>query len=84
MRTPKLDSYRLRNFFMHFARAAVLLLSLLTEIQHYFKFDGANIDERLRKIWTGMLQIYEVKELYDFRYDAILRDPAPRPPTPSP
>lgn len=82
MRTPELDNYRLRHFFMHFARAAVLLLCLLTEIQHYFKFDGANIDKRLREAWTAMLPIYEVKELYDFRYDAILREPAPETATP--
>jgi hypothetical protein len=77
MRTPELDNYRVRCFSMHFARAAVLLLCLLTEIQHYFKFDGANIDKRLREIWTAMLPIYEVKELYDFRYNAVLREPAP-------
>jgi hypothetical protein len=75
MRTPELDSYRLRHFFMHFARAAVLLLCLLTEIQHRFKFDGANIDKRLREVWNAMLQIYEAKELYDFRYNALLREP---------
>lgn len=77
MRTPQLDDYRLRTFFMHYARAAVLLLSLLTEIQHFFKFDGANIDKRLREIWSAMLRIYEAKELYDFRYGAILRKTAP-------
>jgi len=77
MRTSNLDDFRLRSLFMHFARAAVLLLCLLTEIQHYFKFQGANIDKRLREIWTAMLPIYEVKELYDFRYDSILRERAP-------
>jgi hypothetical protein len=77
MRTPQLDDLRLRSFFMHYARAAVLLLSLLTEIQHHFRFDGANIDKRLREIWTAMLHIYEARELYDFRYNAILREPAP-------
>jgi hypothetical protein len=45
---------------MHFARAAVIFLCLLTEIQHYFKFEGANIDKRLRDIWTAMLAIYEL------------------------
>jgi hypothetical protein len=75
MRTPELDDYRLRHFSMHFARAAVLLLCLTTEIQHYFKFEGANIDRRLREIWTAMLSIYEVRELFDFRYGAILREP---------
>lgn len=77
MRTPELDDFRLRHFFMHYARAAVLLLCLLTEIQHHFKFDGANIDKRLREIWTAMLPIYEAKELYDFRYEALLREPKP-------
>jgi hypothetical protein len=75
MRTPDLDNFALRHFFMHFGRAAALLLCLLTEIQHRFKFDGANIDQRLREIWTAMLGIYEVKELYDFRYNALLRQP---------
>jgi hypothetical protein len=77
MRTPELDNYGLRSLAMHFARAAVLLLCLLTEIQDHFKFQGANIDKRLRETWTAMLAIYEVKELFDFRYDAILREQAP-------
>lgn len=77
MRTPALEGYRLRVFFMHFARAAVLLLCLLTEIQHFFNFDGSNIDRRLWDIWAAMLPIYEAKELYDFRYAAILRNPTP-------
>jgi hypothetical protein len=84
MRTPELDNYRLRHFFMHFARAAVLLLCLLTEIQHYFKFDGANIDTRLRDIWAAMLPIYQAKELYDFRYAALLRNPVTGAATPTP
>lgn len=77
MRTSELDNYRLRHFSMHFARAAVLLLCLLTEIQNYFKFDGANIDKRLREVWTAMIPIYEAKGLYDFRYNGLLREPAP-------
>jgi len=72
MRTAQLDECRLRHFFMHFGRAAGLLLCLLTEMQHFFRFDGSNIDKRLREIWTAMLPIYEVKELYDFRYKDIL------------
>jgi hypothetical protein len=75
MRTPEFDNYRHRHFFMHFARAAVLLLCLLTEIQHYFKFDGANIDDRLREIWAAMLSSFEARELYNYRYGAILRNP---------
>lgn len=76
MRTSKLDNYRLRLFFMHFARAAALLLCLLTEIQHHFRFQGSNVDRRIREIWTAMLPIYEVKELYDFRYGLLIGEPA--------
>lgn len=76
MRTPELDNFGLRSLSMHFARAAVLLLCLLTEVQNHFGFAGANIDKRLRETWTAMLAIYEVKELFDFRYNSILREPA--------
>jgi hypothetical protein len=78
LRTPELDDFRRRHFFMHFTRAAVLLLCLSTEIQHFFLFDGANIDKRLREVWSAMLQIYETKELYDFRYNSLLREPESR------
>jgi hypothetical protein len=61
----------------HFARAAGILLCLLTEIQHYFKFNDANIDERLDQIWTAMLPVEEVRELYDSRFKMMLRRPSP-------
>ncbi len=77
LRNARLDDHQRRQFSMHFARTAALLLCLLTEIQHYFKFEGANIDKRLREIWSAMLEIYEVKELYDFRYNSLLRAPNP-------
>ena len=45
-----------RYMAMHFGRAAGLLLCLLTEIQHYFKFDGADIDKRLEKYGQRLFQ----------------------------
>jgi hypothetical protein len=87
MRNDALDNYSLRNFTMHFGRASGLLLCLLTEIQHYFKFDDSNVDTRLRDIWIAILPMYEIRELYDFRYKSILRIPLPdaaTPPQPTP
>jgi hypothetical protein len=60
---------------MHFARAAGILLCLLTEIQHFYRFDWADIDKRLGKLWGALIRIPEVRELYDFRYKQMLREP---------
>jgi hypothetical protein len=60
---------------MHIGRAAGILLCLLTELQHFYKFDDFDIDKRLRKVWMAMIPLYEVRELYDFRYNTILRAP---------
>jgi hypothetical protein len=65
----------LRLITMHIGRAAGILLCLLTELQHFYKFDDFDIDKRLRKVWMAMIPLYEVRELYDFRYNTILRAP---------
>jgi hypothetical protein len=65
----------LRHITMHIGRAGGLLLCLLTELQHFFKFNDFEIDKRLRQVWTAMVPLYEVRELYDFRYNNILREP---------
>jgi hypothetical protein len=65
-----------RHIAMHIGRTAALLLCLLTEIQHFYKFDGpAEIDKRLAEVWSAMLPAYEVKELYASRYQGLLRKP---------
>lgn len=69
-----------RHLVRHFARAAGLLLCLLTEIQNFYKFDCARIDERLNELWTAMLPLVEVKEFYDLRYKNMLRSQSPRDP----
>ena len=66
-----------RYLAMHFGRTAGILLCLLTEIQHFFSFDGADIDKRLTQIWSAMAPVYEVRELFDFRYKELLKEPLP-------
>ena len=62
---------------MHIGRAAAVLLCLLTEIQHFYKFEGsARIDERLGEIWAAMLPLYEANELYRSRYHSLLKKPS--------
>jgi hypothetical protein len=65
----------LRRITMHIGRAAGLLLCLLTELQHFFRFDDFDIDKRLKAVWEAMVPLYEVRELYEFRYKSILRAP---------
>ena len=66
-----------RHLGMHFARAAGLLLCLLTELQHFYKFDYVQIDERLSELWAAMSPVVEVKEFYDLRHKNMLRRPMP-------
>jgi hypothetical protein len=67
----------LRHITMHIGRVGGLLLCLLTELQHFYKFDDFDIDKRLRQVWAAMIPLYEVRELYDFRYNSLLREPQP-------
>lgn len=71
------DDIVLRSLTMHYGRTAGILLCLLTEIQHFFRFDGADIDKRLAQIWSAMIPLYEVRELYDFRYNVMLKESLP-------
>ena len=58
----------------HLARAAAILLCTETELQAFFRFDGARIPERLRQSWSALVVFVEVKELYDKRYDKLMSD----------
>lgn len=64
-----------RHIGVHLCRAAGVLLSLLTEIQHFCKFEEARIDQRLSEMWSAILPVVEVKELFDHRYHKLLRVP---------
>jgi hypothetical protein len=71
---PDLDVATERMIFLHVTRAAAVLLCIVTELQAYFSFEGARIDERLREIWNALLAAPEVKDLYDSRYERLMRD----------
>ncbi len=59
---------------MHIPRVAAIPLRTLTEIQAYFRFDGAHINQRLHKIWDEHRIVPEIKELYDERYAKLMQD----------
>jgi hypothetical protein len=59
----------------HLVRNAAVLLCTLTEVQAHFRFfDEARINERILHVWNALLRVPEVKELYDARYEQLMRD----------
>ena len=68
----KVDQMYLAVLTRHLGRAALVLLCIVTELQLYFRFKGHQIDERIQKMWEAMMGIFEVKEIYDERYEALL------------
>jgi hypothetical protein len=59
----------------HIARAALILLCTVTEIQAHCRFDGANIDaRRICKVWEVLLPLSETKELYAGRYSDLMKE----------
>ena len=56
------------NIDMHLFRAAGILLSLITEVQLYFRFEGASIVERLNECWKALGSEFFTAELYEGRY----------------
>jgi hypothetical protein len=59
---------------MHLARAAAILLCIVTELQAHFHFDAARIDERIHKMWNVLMPVFEVEELYNGRYAQLMKD----------
>jgi hypothetical protein len=58
------DDKFLRMFSMHIGQAAGVLLSIVTELQAHFQFDGADINIRIHKMWDVLMPTFAVKELY--------------------
>jgi hypothetical protein len=54
-------------------RVAAVLLCIVTEIQASLKFDGARINERLHEIWNALQPAREVRELFDQRYEGLMK-----------
>lgn len=61
-----------RTIALHTFRVAAILLCMLTEVQAYFRFDGARINLRLHEVWNALIPVPEIKELYDERYSKLM------------
>jgi hypothetical protein len=70
---PKVNAQYVDFLTRHTGRAATVLLCISTEIQGYFSFDGANINNRIREMWGALTNLFEAKELYDEHYSAIMK-----------
>lgn len=73
---PKLDEIHPVKLSTHISQAAGVLLSVVTELQAYFRFDdnGARINQRIHAAWRALLPTFTVKKLYDERYEQLMRD----------
>jgi hypothetical protein len=71
---PKVDASYDLFLSSHLGRAATVLLCLLTEVQAYCRFEGADIDKRICGLWQAMIPLFEAKELYDGRYSKLMAD----------
>jgi hypothetical protein len=56
------------------ARAATIMLCIVTEVQAHFRFTDANINARIHRVWNAVMPIFEAKELYDERYAQLMAD----------
>lgn len=72
---PEMDALYPKILSMHILRCAAILLCIVTELQAHFRFDddGARINERIRAMWNVLMPVFEVKELYDERYAALMK-----------
>lgn len=75
----KMDDVHLRLMSMHMARAAIIMLCIVTEVQAHFRFTDANINVRIHRVWDAVMPIFEAKELYDERYSQLMTDKGIRP-----
>ncbi len=71
---PKVDESYEVFVTTHLGRAATVLLCIITELQAHYRFEGANIDERICKVWNALLPLDEAKELYDGRYRKLMQE----------
>ena len=58
----------------HVGQVVTVLLGLVTEIQRYFRFDGADINNRIEDMWIALMGLFEAKELYEERYSALMKE----------
>lgn len=70
----KMDEQYPQQMSLHLARAAGILLCIITEVQAYFHFLDANIDERIHRVWSALMPVPEIKELYDEHYTQLMKN----------
>ena len=71
---PKLDETLPIILSLHLARAATVLLCIITELQAHFHFEGARINERIHKMWSALMPVFEARELFNERYAKLMED----------
>lgn len=59
---------------LHISHAALTLLCIVTELQGHFRFEGARINERIHQVWNALMPTFDVKELYNDRYELFMRN----------
>jgi hypothetical protein len=59
---------------MHITRVAAILLCIVSEVQASFQFEGARISQRLNQVWSALIPLPEIRELYDDRYAQLIKD----------
>jgi hypothetical protein len=70
----KFETMTQRVIYLSMSRVAAILLCTLTEVQAYFRFEGARINQRLHQVWKALIPVLEIKELYDKRYAKLMED----------
>jgi len=70
---PKIEAQYAEFISRHVGRAATVLLCLVTEIQAFFRFEGADINNRIVTMWNALMEFFEAKELYKERYELLMR-----------
>lgn len=71
---PKLEDSYPRLLGTHIGQTAAVLLCIVTELQAYFHFDGADIDGRIHKMWSALMPAFVVRELYSDRYEKLMKE----------
>lgn len=57
------------------SRNAGVLLCTLTEIQAHYRFlDDARLNKHLHDVWNVLVQVPEVRELCDLRYEKPMKE----------
>jgi hypothetical protein len=71
---PQIEALYPRFRSLHIGRASAVLTSIVTELQAHCRFQGANINKRIQKVWNALIPMFEISELYDQRYSVLMKE----------